>query len=440
MALSVDELWQKVNDAVDRDDLDAVVDLLTKLVEAGADEAAPLLGLYLYGQAIDLYNAVVNAENERRIRGAKLASAVLANAANISLSYLVKHPEPSEDANRASQVIVQAYDGMHTIASSGTTYGYRVIRDGYGLKDVTVMQYGNLIEVTREWEKVHEEYVASVPTGLSVFGNLDDEDIHIKSAVGNVRDNAKDTAAILASIGREYDADLLRGRMALDSAIGPNGTREHLLSAEWLIERAKNLAVRAFHDAGQLSLYQEWTGNHQQLFSEYEEMMVKFAGVVKNFKKKGQKPLIGSFFRRDETIPQLEESTDYDNNPTSDAVKSIAGSGALDGFLSVIAKISFKEYIPVLVMTSVVGLFAGGLIALLGMGMFGKLFGIIVTVLALIVTMVRAAKNAIDRGYESGEKTYLLFMLVWALLLSINWIIGVIVFVILKIMSRKYMI
>lgn len=442
MTDTAEELWQKVNDYSEKGDHGGTIDCLYKLIGMGDTEAISSFPIAYYSYAVDMHDYAINlTDNGARINGMKQAGAAFYTAIDMALSYLKMYPEDMENGNLMGQLIVQSFASLYYEAASGYMYGRKVSQDVYELKNIWTEVYGNNIFINREWEKHHDEYVTSIPTGMSIFNDQDDSDRFIANATQNVLANVKDTAAILEMAGREYDALVLRTRMALCCAEGQNGNREYLLTAEWLYTMAEDVALKNFHKMGNFKMYEPWLEGHSSTTKEYYELMEKYSKLILSYKKQGLQPSFTRFYRSDAPLPQVTDNQMYIESvekAKSTGGNSLATTGTGARYLSVISKITYSEYIPIMVFSSVCGFFLGGIFNAISMGPLGKWLGIVFFALSLVITLIRSSKAAINRHYESDDRKYLLVMLFFAALLNIHYIVGIVVFAILKLLSKKY--
>ena len=439
-----DELYEQGMAAYNAKNYDEAIEKFSEAAELGHVDAKAFLALTVYMYACQIQNETIQYKDaEKLLQGQGIAAHMCYDVVRIAINYLSTTPEDSATCNLMGQLITQAFGVIYYIAANGYGIGYKVIEDGIQLDWALIINHVGLFhysdyhqETTTLWSSNFHDY--------SIFG-IDDKTKRIEQVCKDTLRNAKDIAKILEVLGRNYDALMLRARMALEMSDYVNGNRTYLLAAEWLYNQAISEARTALiGEDGDESVFQNWKDDHVQTNQKFAQMTSKFRKVIMGYKKEGKKPAIRAFYREDDTIPGIEESVTYNAMESADIeLANDDESGiAKERFLSVVAQIHFKRFIPMIIFASIVGFFMGGLIPIyVSGGIFAKVFATVWFIITMILTIIRSVTVA--DGIASGKsyKTFQLFMICGTAFLClhlITFIIGIIAFIILKNMARKY--
>lgn len=418
------------------------VSLFSEAAGLGHADAKAFLALALYMYACQIQNESIHYQNgEALVHGQQQASAMSYEVVKIAMDYLVHNHVDDATCNLMGQLITQSFGLIYFIAASGNGIGYRIIEDGYNF-DIDVI--GRTIFM--EYSHFHEEYVSLFGTKLSdysVFG-MDEKDKRIAEACKATLRNAKDVAKILGLLGREYDALMLRTRMALEMSDYSNGNRAYLLAAEWFYHEAHAQAREALVSGTDDSSYQNWREDNAQTTEKFNKMTANYRKVILGYKKEGKKPALSAFYREDDVVPAVEDNSLYVNLEKGDIKEADNYSGeiAKERVLSVIAQINYKRFVPMILFASVVGFFMGGLIPIYTSGgAFAKGFGTVWFIITMILTWIRSL--TVSDGIASGKSftTFRRIMIIGTAILclhSVLFILGIIAFSVLKAMARKY--
>lgn len=449
MSNTAEQLWNKVNTAVDVGSYDSAYDLLQQLVQMGDEDAVPMLILISSMYALKIQNETIDLQGAAKVRGQTAAAKMLYASIRAALEYQMMCPQRRNDCFYMGQTIVNSFGALYMMAANGTGYGYRVIRDGERLKDVTASWAGNTLYIFEEWEKYHEDYVSTIPMDANVFSYADSRDSSIWKAIQEVIANARDVAQQLDMEGRAYEAQMLRARMALESADNQNGKRENLLTAEWFYTAAVNSAREAF---GETEAFNEWKEAQTQTIDKYFQMTAQYRRLIASYKQSGIQPNLKYFYKKNTAVPQVSSNRSYETPEDIEKLKAIekkagikdttysSSNGTFQRLLSVISKISIKEYMFVILFSAISGFFGGGLIPLLAdWGTEVPLLiglNIILCIVISLITFRRSMEASDHQQYGSDSLLYIGFMIAMVVMLHLHYILGIIIFIVLKILSN----
>ena len=175
-------------------------------------------------------------------------------------------------------------------------------------------------------------------------------------------------------------------------------------------------------------------------FTELAEYRNKYAALLRQMQRDGMRPYLNRFYQDPAEVPKIEDCvvyTEYQKNPVSGDVTKpdlkVKGEG-FQSFLSVFAQASNQKVIPIVVFPGVFSFLFGGLLREHG---FNAL-SIIWLVLTLGLTWIRTRKDMDNIVGKSSRQLFMLIRFGIAILFSLNFWVGLIAFVVLKILSKPY--
>lgn len=442
--MDVNELYNKGVEAFDAERYETAIGYFQKAVDLGSAAAESYLPLCFFSLAADASAAASANPNdtERLVRGQQYAVKTADMAIRAGLNFLRNHPEDRENGNSAALMIVRSFSLQYALVATGLTTAYRLTtttrtieRTNWG--DVTLWE-----EIVGEETNSYVSLTSFDMRDYHIFGD-DERTKRIEQSKETILQNACQVAAILGYMGREYDALLVRAAVACEMADCENGIRSMLLAADWFLCRAMELARQQMVVGEDTSAYDAWLEMNDICFSEYREYETKYGAVLRRLKRDGMRPYLNRFYHDPAAVPKLEECALYGVVQEATADNNKKGAVKGDGFalfLSVFAQASNQKVIPVVVFSSVVGLFMGGLFNMFkaDAGIFIKILIGVWMVITALLTFVRSVKDA---DVAVGKTEFKLFMATRfgiMLLFSINFIVAIIAFIVLKVLSKPY--
>ncbi len=402
-------------------------------------EAASTMALCLVNHAGDLSEKALrdHADNRELFEAQKETIDTLSRAISAGLDVYRRFPNDRDALNNAAVAISQAFYMHYTLVSTGLTIAYDVTRHKVTVDAVLATESTLWIELTESVENF-TSFESTKFENYHIFGP-DEKTKAIKSSLVTVMNNAAKVAQILTLRGMEYDAHMLRATVACAAADVDGGDRTLLLAARWFILRAKELAQEKLSAED----YENWNMlQNASVVDTYDALAAKNDSLLRSYRKDGIKPALHKFYANDDVVPAVDTCDSYkielDTYKTLDQKNSKGDFFKM--FMNVFAQIPFKTIFPTILFASIVSLFCGGMFHIFSenAGTFGKIFGIVWLVITFGLTFIRAKINSDEFRTDSTHRTFMAIMLLTALLFSINFFLGLVPYIVLKVLSSKY--
>lgn len=451
--MTADELYELGEKAYEEDRFEDALRYYTQAAPENVDAAVsiPFCHFQLASQvSLDASNHA--SDTEYLVNGQQLAVKILDTAIRSALKLLREYPDYPYVCNAATSAITQSLDLQYALVATGLTIAYRIT-------NTTTTTQKTVLRTTRDGEIVSEQVLWEdvIGTETSTFVSLssyDMKDYHvlgpdektkrIKESLAVIADNAIQIADILECLGREFDAHMLRASLACSMAESEGGDRSMLLSAQWFLLRAKELAKATITDQ---EVYENWETLHASTYDNYKNLSSKYAALLRSYRKQGQKPYLAKFYAPGAPVPAIESGSAYlqelETEKAADQHTKSAGD-FFEVFLTVFAQVSFMKIFPTILFASIISLFCGGAFHVFfgevgsDLGLVGKIFGIVWFIITMILTFVRTFADADEFRTNNTFVIYLGIMLGTGLLFSINFLFPLIAFIILTVLAKKY--
>ncbi len=447
--MTADELYQLGDQAYSEERYEDALKYYIEAAPENVDAAAsiPLCYLNLATQvSLDASNHADN--TEYLVKGQQLAVKVLDTAIRSAMRLYRDYRDYPYVCNIASTVIAQSVNLQYSLVSTGLTTAYR-ITNTTTTTEKTILRTTKGGEVISEdvlWEDVigteTDTFVSLTSYDMSdyhMFGP-DEKTKRVRTSLETLLENTIQLAQILDYLGRPFDAHMFRASLACAMAEAEGGDRSMLLPAEWFIIKAKELAKEALTDQ---EVYENWETLHEGTFDSYAELSLKYAALLRSYRKQGQKPYLAKFYQDASQAPSVESSESYMQeqhvNKTVDQHLKSKGD-FFEVFLTVFAQVSFMKVFPTLLCASIISLFCGGLFHVFSAdaGIFTKIFGIVWFIFTMVLTFFRTITDSDEFRTNNTFNIYLGIMLGSGLLFSINFIVPLIAYIVLNILAKKY--
>lgn len=447
--MTAQELYELGEKAYNAEQYEEALKYYTQAAPENADAAAsiPFCHINLAAQvSVDASNHA--RDTEYLVKGQQLAVKVLDTAVRSSLALYRDYPDYPYVTNVAGMAICQALNTQYSLVSTGLTTAYNITNTTTHIRRTVEKTTigGTVVNEEVLWEEVigqeTESFISLNSYDMSdyhIFGP-DEKTKRVKASLQTILNNAICVTQIMECIGRPFDANMLRASMACAMAEADGGDRSLLLAAEWFIAKAKEQAREALTDS---EILENWTTLHESTTDSYQELSRKYAALLRTYRKKGQKPYLSKFYAPGAEVPVVESSAEYAQeqqvNQMVDAHLGSAGD-VFQVFLTVFAQISFVKIFPTILFASIISLFCGGLFNVFSgdAGTFGNIFGIIWFIVTVVLTFFRTVTDADEFRTNNTFKIYMATMMGTALLFSINFFVGLVAYLVLRFLSKKY--
>lgn len=446
--MTTEELYQLGEKAYAEENYEEALKYYTQAANEHVDAATtvPLCYINLATQvSIDASNHAN--DTEYLVHGQQKAVKLLDLAIRTALRLYRDHLDYPSVCNVAISVITQAVNLQYSLVSTGLTTAYRITNTTTHIEKMIEKTTVGGVTVNEEvlWEDIigteTETFVSLTSFDMSDYHILgpDEKTKRVKASLATSLQNVIQIAEILEILNREYDAHMVRASIACAIAESEGGDRSMLLSAEWFIIRAKELAKATLSE----DVYNEWLSLVDGTIENYTELSFKYAALLRSYRKQGQKPYISKFYRDSSLAPSIEVSEEYAKEQEINKMTDphLKGKGDFfEIFLTVFAQIDFKKIFPTILFASIISLFCGGLFNVFSAeaGAFVKLFGIIWFIVTMVLTFFRTITDADEFRTNNTYNIYLLTMLATGVLFSINFIVPLIAYIVLRVLSNKY--
>lgn len=447
--MTADELYQLGDQAYNEDRYEDALKYYMEAAPENVDAAASIPFCYVnWASQISMDAARNSNDTEYLVKGQQRAVKVLDVAIRSSLKLFRDYPDYPYVCNIAASVIAQATNLQYSLVSTGLTTAYRITNTTTTIEKTVkrVMRGNEIISEEVLWEDVIGEetntFVSLTSYDMHSYHILgpDEKTKRIRTSLETLLYNTVQIADILDCLKRPFDAHMIRASLACAMAEADGGDRSMLLSAEWFILRAKELAAEKLTDK---EVYDSWVTLHEGTTDSYNELSRKYAALLRSFRKQGQIPYLSKFYADASQAPAVDSCIAYNEKKELDkaAVSHTSGKGDFfEVFLTVFAQVSFMKIFPTILFASIISLFCGGLFHVFSAdaGIFTKLFGIIWFIVTIVLTFLRAIKDADEFRVNNTYNIYIGIMLGTGVLFSINFFVGLIVHIVLNILAKKY--
>lgn len=447
--MTADELYQLGDKAYNEDRYDEALKYYTEAAPENVDAAASIPFCYVnYAAQISAEASSDPSNTERLVKGQQYAVKLLDTAIRVSLKLYRDYPDYPYVLNIAGSVIAQATNLQYSLVSTGLTTAYNITTTTTTvrkhIKETTVG--GEVVSREVLWEEIlgteTDSFVSLTSYDLSDYHILgpDEKTKRVKASLETIHQNTVELADILECVNREYDAHILRASLACAMAECQGGDRSMLLPAEWFICRAKELAKEALTDN---EIYASWESLNEGVFDDYNELARKYAALLRSYRKQGQLPYISKFYANRDNAPAIESSATYAQSQIANTRADAHTGGKGDFFevlLTVFAQVTFMKIFPTILFASIISLFCGGLFHVFSAdaGAFTKVFGIVWFIVTMALTFFRTITDADEFRTNNTFKLYMGITLGTGLLFSINFFVGLIAYIVLNVLAKKY--
>lgn len=434
--------FEQALDAYNIRDFETAIKLFSLEAQQGDTNSEAYVILSLFNLAADTsLRASRSNSQEELVKGQQKAVNLTDACIRACLNFLRRNYEDRENSDLAAFMISRSFSLQYALVAAGLTTAYRIT-------STTTHITRHMLNGETLWEEItgtdSDEFISLYSydwSEYSLFGP-DRRTVRVEQAKETVLQNAVQVATILTYMGRDYDAMLVRAVVAGEMADCENGIRSMLLSADWFVAMAMQLAAEQMDDAQ----YQAWSEMNDITFTELAEYRNKYAALLRQMQREGMRPYLNRFFQDPAEVPKIEDCvvyTQYQKNPGAGDVANpntkVKGEG-FQLFLSIFAQASNQKAIPMIVFASAIGLLFGGLFNVFNpdAGIFAKVFIIVFGILTVILTLIRTAKDMDNIVGKGSRRLFMLTRFGIALVFAINFFFGLIVFIILKILSKRY--
>lgn len=375
-------------------------------------------------------------DTETLVKGQQQAVKLCDLAIRSALNFIHKYPEDISNCAASGMVISRAFSLQYALVATGLTVAYR-------LTGTTRTIERTMLNGVTLWEEIVGEETYSTVSLTSwdmhdyhIIGD-DERTKRIEENKERILANAVQAATILGYMGREYDALLVRAVIAAEMADCENGIRSMLLAADWFVAMAMQVGIQEMEEAA----YNEWNEFNETTFTEIAEYQQKYGAVLRKLRREGMRPYLNRFYQDPNEVPKIEDCVIYMQYQAQNAEqeqKAVKGDG-FAAFLTVFAQAANQKVIPVVVFASTIGLLFGGFFRLFNpdTGIIGKALIAVFAVLTLLLTLVRSGHDASNMT-GSTRRMFMLIRFGIAFLIAVNFWIGMIAFIVLKVLSKPY--
>lgn len=434
------DLYNQGMAAYEAEQYEEAMPYFQRAAEAGMGEAEVFIALCYFSLATDI-SLAASASNvtETLVRGQQKAVKLTDTTIRTCLNFLRRHIDDVENSDAAAALITHSFGLQYALVATGLTTAYHITHT------TKTIERTSLNGLTL-WEDIvgveTNEFVSLYSYDFSeyhLFGP-DERTKRIEAAKAIIQKNTVDVATILELLGRERDALMLRAEVACEMADCENGDRSMLLAAEWFIDRAMEVGYASLVNGEDTSVYDSWYSGYEQTVADYHELTVKYNALLNNMKRHNTPIQLGKFYQSPEETPQVTDSQLYVSiqNEAAQQNQTASRGNGFQVFLSIFAQAANQKVIPMVVFASAVSLF-GGLFALFDPNAsFMKVFVVVFFVIAMLMTFIRSVKDADN---ITGKENFRLFMLIRfgiTLIFSINFWVALVVFFLLKFLSKPY--
>lgn len=442
--MDVNEIYNKGVAAFEADQYETAINYFQQAAETGHVDAEAYLPIAYYSLAAEISSdASRHTDNtEYLVRGQQKAVQLMDITIRSALNFLRRHPDDLANGNSVGLMISRSFYLQYILVATGLTTAYRLTAT------TRTIEKTNWGDVTL-WEEIVGEETNSFVSFNSydmrdyhIFGD-DERTKRIEQSKETILRNATQVAALLGYMGREYDAMMVRAAVACQMADCENGIRSMLLAADWFLCRGMELAREALTNGDDTSMYDSWYELNDINYTDYQELERKYGALLRQMKRDGMRPYLNRFYHDPAAVPKIEECALY--GVLQEATADLNKKGAVKGdgfaaFLSVFAQASNQKVIPVVVFSSVVGLFMGGLFNMFraDAGIFIKILIGVWMVITLLLTLIRSVKDADVTTSTRSFRAFMGIRFGIAIVFAINFFLGLIAFIVLKILSKPY--
>ncbi|MBQ8831193.1 MAG: hypothetical protein IJ017_06310 [Oscillospiraceae bacterium] len=431
--MTIDELFDKGMEAFDREDYEAALPYFKQGAEMGSIDAELYVPLCYFSLSTDTSLAASSSEQtEELVRGQQRAVALADAAIRHSLSFINNHGNDKDSCNVCAMMIAHSFNMQYHIVAAGLTTAYRLTTTTTHIERTT-------LNGATLWEEItgvdRDEYVSLTSFDMHdyhIFGP-DEKTKRVETSCNIIRNNAKQATEILDLLGQKHNALMVRCGLACGMADCINGNRTMLLAADWYYCAAQDEAHAVLTDEE----FNAWKDTFSPTINEFESLCTKYGAILRSSRKSGQLPHTAYLYQND-TAPALDSSPTYVSKMgvLSETDKVTSKGDFFELFLTLFAQASTVRCIPTIVFASVISIFFGGLFNIFkGVGVVLILIWLAIT---LIITYIRTLTDSSGIVGKKNIRLYQLIMFGLAILFSINFIVAIIVFVILKFLSKPY--
>jgi len=437
--MNVNELYNNGVAAFEADRYSDAIPYFQQAAELGSADAAAYLPLCYFSLAGDVSAEASKNPNdtERLVRGQQYAVKMADSAIRSALNFLRNYPQDRANGNVAALMITRSFSLQYALVATGLTTAYRLTTT------TRTIERTNWGDVTL-WEEIvgeeTESYVSLASFDMRdyhIFGD-DERTKKIEQNKELILQNAVQVASILGCMGREYDALLVRAAVACEMADCENGVRSMLLAADWFLCRAMEVGTAMLKVGDDSSAYDAWLDMNEICFNEYKEYEAKYGAVIRQMKRDKMRPYLNRFYDNPALVPKVEDCALY--TAMQEATKDLNKRGAVKGdgfaaFLTTFAQATTQRVIPIVVFPGVFSLLFGGM---LRPETGVNALSIIWLILTLGLTFIRSIKDASVTGGRSEFLTFMGIRFGIAIAFSLNFWLGLVPFIILKVLSKRY--
>lgn len=446
--MTINEYYELGNKAYEEERYEDALKYYTAAAPENEDAAAtiPLCYMHLAFQLSE--NASNHTNNtELLVRGQQSAVKVLDTAIRSALSLYRDYPGNPSVCNIAPMVICISLDAQYSLVSTGLTTAYNITETKTTIhKTVLQTKVGeNVVKEEILWEDIigqeTNSFVSLTSYDFSDYHIIgpDEKTKRINASLKTILNNSIQIAEIMECVGHGYDANIVRATIACSMASADGGDRSMLLAAEWFIARAKEQAKETMTE----EVYQNWLVFIDSTLENYLNLSIKYAPLLRSYRKNGQKPNLAKFYTPYAKVPAIESCAEYileqEINKNADEHMS-RKSDFFQVFLTVFSQISFKKIFPTILFSSVITLFCGGFIRVFSSEADKSVlwFGLIWFIITFLLTLFRTFANADEFRTNNTFKIYMATMLGTAVLFSFHFLVGLPIYIILYFLSAKY--
>ena len=435
--MSVQDILKLGNDAFDLGQYEDAVKHFATIADEDLDAQIMLpLSYFRLGCQVST-RASRSEKTEDLVRGQQAAIKILDLAVRSAMRVIRNYAPDNSVCGTAASLIAQSLELQYTLVALGLTTAYR-------MTSTTTTIEQTMLNGTVLWEEIiGTEINSSVSLtsfdmrDYSVFGP-DNKTLRVQAECEKILQNTVQVATIVEMMGREADAHMIRAAVACAMADSEGGIRNMVMAAQWFVARGKELA-QASMDA---ETYNDWVAVHTPTIDTCAELSQKYAALLRSFRKEGQRPYLARFYQNASQAPAMESCAAYmQEQEINRTIDPVVGKGDFfQMFLSVFAQATTNKIIPMIVFSSIISLFCGGLFHVFSqdIGLFGKIFGIIWVVVTALLTLIRTVKNGDEFRSKQTRFLYTCINFGIVLVFSINFFVGIILFIVLKILSKKF--
>lgn len=443
--MTSEELYQLGEEAYGKEHYEEALKYYIQAGPENADAVSSIPFCYVSLATEVSLDASNHANNEEYlIRGQQKAVKLLDEAIRASLTIYRDFPNNDYACNVAAYNIANATNLQYSLTSTGLTTAYQITTTETKVRQHLWVTKVNGEAVSKEvlWEDIlgteTNTFVSLNSYDMSQYHIIgpDEKTKRVKASMETIVRNTTQIADVLECVGRECDAHLVRASLALAMAEAENGDRSMLLPAEWFLAKADELAKASITDA---DVYNNWHEFYNLVADDYKELSKKYAALLRSYRKRGEKPYLSKFYLDRETAPAVESCASYVSEQEIKNAKDAKAGGVGDLFeifLTVFAQVSFMKIFPTILFASIISLFFGGLFS--GGGAFDSVFTIVWFIVTIGLTFFRTIADADEFRTNNTFKWYMGIMIGTAVLFSTHFVFALIVYLVLRFLSKKY--